>query len=199
MSRFEDRLLTYLVSEHGAVLRAADVPAPRHEPRQHWTQRWRISAAVAGLAVAAAILVTSLTLPGGSSTPAYAVEVQTDGAVVLTLDEIVGAAAANAQLAKLGVRATVARVEQGCTEKGVVDRSYTAISIMQDMLHRSHSGGQIQGKAQWIITPSAIPAGDTLGLFAQQSEGTTQAVGYGFALYRGAAPQCTAPGDFHLN
>lgn len=195
MSRFEDRLLVHLIDNHGARLAQAD-PAP--QPRQpHGRRGGRLAAAAAAAAAALALAagVVAATLSSGGSTPAYAVEVHSDGTVVLTLDEIVGVEGANAQLSKLDVKATIARVEAGCTQTGVIDHSRGGAAAIHNIVQPSHTG---ETGVRWTINPAAIPPGDTLSLSAQRLEGSTSNLAaYRIALYQGAAPSCTRPGTFY--
>jgi hypothetical protein len=118
MFSFEDRLWSELAQEHGEPLAIAGSrlrSRPRRPPRA--------SLAVGGAVMAAAILVAALSLTASTSTtPAYAVNVNPDGSVRLTLTSVIGVRGANATLAKLGVRARVAQIEAGRTQPGEIDR-----------------------------------------------------------------------------
>ncbi|MFI7278387.1 hypothetical protein [Streptomyces sp. NPDC049879] len=78
-STFEDRLLTELQRE--AHLATAENPAPA--PRARRT-RLRIAT---GLAATAAIAGSTLAFPGGTTSPAYAVEQDDEGRVTLVMTE----------------------------------------------------------------------------------------------------------------
>ncbi|HSZ03835.1 MAG TPA: hypothetical protein VK778_01395 [Solirubrobacteraceae bacterium] len=111
------------------------------------------------------------------------------------MDEIIGVDRANAQLVKLGVKATIARVEAGCTQTGVIDHSQGDAEAIHNIVQPSHTG---EPGAGWTINPAAIPSGDTLSLSAQRPEGSTRNLAaYRIALYQGAAPSCTRPGTFY--
>ena len=198
VSPFEDRLLDYLVQEHGKSLADDGSPQSRSATSLNKT-RLALGGAAAGIALAlACVLVISGGLGGGDTPAAFAIEGNPDGTVVLTLKEIIGVGGANAQLANLGVKAAIEPIEAGCTAAGVVDRTYGALAIVQDMVHPASVGGVASGEKRWLIFPSAIPPGDTLGLIAQRSEqGPAATAAYSFRLYRGLAPSCSPPGTFY--
>lgn len=215
MSSFEDRLWSELVREHGQTLASADPPrparpwrsssGPRRSPRSPGWPRPRRSprgllAAVA-IALAAAVAVGALALTANTTAPAYAVVVNRDGSVTLTIDELIGVRAANARLSELGVRARVAIVEPGCTARGVrvrfpprrnpngLPEPWIAGMIRPE---KSHPGF---GGLGMVIRPAGIPRGDTLLLTARWLNSThagtpVHAVGLSFGLYRGPAPSC---------
>lgn len=111
MSKLEDRLWSDLLGEPEADRAlAATQPAGRRKPAR------RAPLAVGGLVFVGGLLAAALMLTGGSSTtPAYAVALNPDGSVTLTLNEVLGVAGANEGLEKLGVRVRIARPEAGCT------------------------------------------------------------------------------------
>jgi hypothetical protein len=192
MSSFEDRLWSELVREHGDALTVAGGIA-RRSPRARRAsgprRSWRVPV------VAGALVLTASTTP-----LAYAVVVNRDGSVTLTIDELIGVSAANARLAELGVRAKVAIVKAGCTASGVRARfplrrgggrsePWIAGMIRPE---KSHPGF---GGVGMVIRPGWIPRGDTLLLRARWLDGThagapLPAVGLTFGLYRGQAPAC---------
>lgn len=185
MSRFEDRLWSELVREQGTELAGREAPPRHRRPR-------RAPLAAGGLVLTGAIIAAALTLSAGSGPQAaYAVTENADGSVTLTLDETIGVFAANAELARLGVRVKVRRIEPGCTAVGVPDRSHLT-QVMRSVQMRKLANGFAH--IEWIINPSAIPPGDTLGLSAQRAEGSPiPAVATGIELYRGPAPDCVRP------
>lgn len=189
MSRFEDRLLAHLIDAHATEL-GQEGPRAARGTRRRRGAVLSLAAACAAL-VAAVIATLAVVLTSGGGTPAYAVEAQSGGTVVLTLNEMVGVEGANAQLSKLGVRAVIARVDPACQETGVVDRSHGAVHGIVQLDPDDATG------AQWVIDAAAIPAGDVLGLSAQQPEGDSHVVAYAINLYRGHAPACTRPGTFY--
>jgi hypothetical protein len=151
--------------------------------------------------LAAAVAVGALALTANTTAPAYAVVVNRDGSVTLTIDELIGVRAANARLSELGVRARVAIVEPGCTARGVrvrfpprrnpngLPEPWIAGMIRPE---KSHPGF---GGLGMVIRPAGIPRGDTLLLTARWLNSThagtpVHAVGLSFGLYRGPAPSC---------
>ncbi len=188
MSKFEDRLWSELVREHGAELAGGEAPLRRRRLRG-------APLAAGGLlfigALGAAALI--LTASGGPQA-AFAVTENPDGSVTLTIDEIIGVSAANAELAKLGVRVRVRRVERGCTAVGVPDGSHRA-QVMKTVQMSKLANGFAH--IEWIINPRAIPPGDTLGLSAQRVQhGSVHAAATGIELYRGPAPVCVGPLEY---
>src|ERR1039458_5871764 len=112
MSKIEDRLWTDLLGEPEADRAlAARQPSGRRKPAR------RAPLAVGGLVLVGALLAAVLMLTGGgtSTIPAYAVALNPNGSVTLTLNEVLGVKGANEALERLGVRVRIARVEAGCT------------------------------------------------------------------------------------
>lgn len=87
-------------------------------PSADHRRSWRAPLAGGGIALTGAIVAAALTVTAGTSPPAYALQVNTNGSVTLTINELIGINGANAQLAKLGVRARVAKLEAHCTARG---------------------------------------------------------------------------------
>jgi hypothetical protein len=161
---------------------------------------------IGGLAIAAGSAAVILSLTAASTpvtTAAYAVTRNADGSVTLTLKEVIGVSGANEQLARLGVRAQIAKIERGCTESGTeVQMSH---SQQEAMIESEQSAPGLTGLG-WVIHPSAIPAGDTVLISAQlENEGRPlgpplggkliYAVGSGIGLYKGTPPSCQVPGE----
>ncbi len=165
-------------------------PQPKALPRHRRSRRAPLAAG--GLILTGAIIAVTLTLTAGSGPQAaYAVSENADGSVTLTLDETIGVFAANAELARLGVRVRVRRVEPGCTAVGVPDRAHRA-QVMRSVQMRKLANGFAH--IEWVINPSSIPPGDTLGLSAQRAEGgPIPAATTSMELYRGPAPGCVRP------
>jgi hypothetical protein len=205
MSSFEDRLWSELVREHGDALTVAG-GAARRSPRARRASRprrsWRVLLAAGAVALTATVVAGALVLTASTTPPAYAVVVNRDGSVTLTIDELIGVSAANARLAELGVRARVAIIEAGCTARGVRARfplrrgrggrsePWIAGMIRPE---KSHTGF---GGVGMVIRPGGIPPGETLLLTVRRDDGrdATGAPAPGVAmtmgLYRGAAPAC---------
>ncbi len=215
MSSFEERLWSELVREHGQTLANADPrrssrsrrssSGPRRSPRSPGWPRFlrsrRGSLAAVAAALTAAVAVCVLALTANTPAPAYAVVVNRDGSVTLTIDELIGVRAANARLAELGVRARVAVIEAGCTARGVrlrfpprrnrngLPEPWIAGMIRPEKWHPGFSG------LGMVIRPAGIPRGDTLLLTARWLNSThagtpVHAVGLSFGLYRGMAQSC---------
>jgi hypothetical protein len=173
----------------------------------------------AGVALAlAAGLLAAFALSGGTATPAYAVVLNSDGSVTLTLNQLLGARAADERLASLGVKVTVLTREQGCTSTGI--RAPDAISplssgalgrerrsvesillgqgalIERSTLPRAHTG--FRGLTL-RIDPTMIPPEDTLVITARlldgpSGDGHSHAIGMSAGLYRDPAPTCLTLG-----
>jgi hypothetical protein len=144
----------------------------------------QLAATLAALAATVAV-VAILSTTGTTPSAAYAVTQNPDGTITVTLGELTGVTGANAQLAKLGVRAKVVPVQAGCTARG------ESLSGIPPSLSMSIAHVQGQGLA---IRPDLIPSGDTLVLIAKQ---VGASVGLSYGLYRGAAPACIAVGEDH--
>lgn len=139
-------------------------------------RRWA-PVALGGLASGIGALVVSVMLSAGTSSPAYAVTEQSDGTITVTLSELVGVTGANQELAKLGVKATVTKVEPGCTATVATVPLPAGLGVK---LAHPEPGGL-------TIHPTEIPPGDSLLLTAQQ---LGAGVGLSVGLYRGPAPSC---------
>ncbi len=202
MSSFEDRLWSELVREHGETLALAGA---RRSPRPR--RSWRAPLAAGGVVLTAAIVAGALLLTASTSPPAYAVVVNPDGSVTLTIDELIGVKAANAQLARLGVRVRVAVVEAGCAAKGVHARfpALLPFGMQREPVEERRMVRPVKtrpgfGGIGMVIRPGAIPPGDTLLLTARRlstgrhAGAPVHAVGLTMGLYRGPAPACVPRG-----
>jgi hypothetical protein len=187
MTAFEDALWAELVSDHGAELLGI---GPRARARAR--SSWRLPMAAGGTALIVAVVVAGLTVTAGTSPPAYALVVNPNGSVTLTINELIGVTGANAQLARLGVRARVAQLEAHCSGRGHFIRvplHPPPLPVEPQKLRNGLSG------LRMVINPSTIPPEDTLLLTARLIRGTHngspfQAVGMSMGLYRGAVPAC---------
>lgn len=195
MSRFEDRLLSELLEQHGALL--ADAPARPLPAMPAARLRLRVPiprllpAGALGLAVAALVAALVIGLSsggGGGGTPAYAVVRNGDGTVTVTVNELLGIEGANEELKTLGVPAVVVRSEEGCsTSPG----QYKAAPVSAELSHQIASGSGSGGASSVVIDPAAIPEGDTvaIGVRALETPGEP-AAGLEIGIYEGAAPPC---------
>ena len=103
MTKFTDNLWRDLVREHGPTLAHADRPKPGRAPL---LRRPRVLAAsTLGLAGAATALM--LALGPASSTPAFAVTTNSDGSVLVTINENSALPQANAKLIAMGIHEQV--------------------------------------------------------------------------------------------
>ena len=99
MTKFTDNLWRDLVREHGPTLALADRPEPGRAPL---LRRLRVLAgSTLGLAGVGAAL--GLALGAASSTPAYAVTTNSDGSVLVTINQNSALPQANAKLTALGI------------------------------------------------------------------------------------------------
>jgi hypothetical protein len=187
VTAFEDALWAELVNDHGAKLLGT---GPRTRARQRRSRRLPVAAG--GIALIGAIVVAGLTVTATTSPPAYALVVNPNGSVTLTINELIGITGANAQLAKLGVRARVAKLEPHCSERGHFIRvpfDPPRLPVEPEKVRNGFSG------LRMVIHPSTIPPEDTLLLTARLIRGTHdgspfQALGMSMGLYRGAVPAC---------
>ncbi|HTU80257.1 MAG TPA: hypothetical protein VMF09_16020 [Solirubrobacteraceae bacterium] len=189
MSRFEDDLWQLLVREHAAGAVRAAGPGRAADRR-----RRVLTVAAAALSIAAVTAALALLLSAGGSPPAaYAVTQNPDGSVTLTLDQLIGVRPADEELAKLGVRAVVRKLQAGCREVGTLVR-LTHPGAIFEMVETARAGNGLGG-LRWIIHPAAIPRGDTLALSVQvDPHGRVPAVGGSIGLFRGRAPGCSRSG-----
>jgi hypothetical protein len=184
MSKFEDRLWSELVLDHGPQLAAM----PRMEIPSH-SRRGPI--AVGAVALAGALAAVALTATTGPSpSDAYSVSQSSNGSVNITIRELSGVSGANAQLARLHVRVRVATVEANCSATGeIAPISPPPIlpPIVSDLVH--HEG------ESFVVRPDLVPRGDFLVISARE---LGQNVGLSYAFYRGSAPPCVRPGDSNV-
>jgi hypothetical protein len=192
MSGFDEELWEMLSREHGA----GNVRAAR-PPRLAAHRRRALPLAAGAVALAAATAAAVALLSAGSAPPAaYALTQNSNGTVTLTLDQVLGVKPANEALARLGVRAVVARIEAGCHEIGRPVRPPRAGRIAA-AVEPEKTGEGLAGLS-WVIHPSAIPAGDTLRLAVQVDPySRIPALGATMGLFRGKAPSCSRPGMFY--
>jgi hypothetical protein len=189
MSKIEDRLWIDLLGQPEADRAlAARQPSGGRKPAR------RTPLAVGGLVLVGALLAAVLMLTGGTSTtPAYAVALNPDGSVTLTLNEVLGVKGANQALKRLGVRVRIARIVAGCTATaepihGSGEPTYEQLRGMVEPLRT--------GEGAWIIHPDKIPQGDTILITAQLGKPvifhgkTVTGVGSSIGLYHGTPPTC---------
>jgi hypothetical protein len=153
----------------------------------------------------AAAVAGALTFTASTSPPAYAVVVNPNGSVTLTINELIGVSGANAQLARLGVRARVARIEPHCAAHNHFIRVrfpiHADMPVVPELLR--HGRGPF-GRLRMIIHPGEIPRGDTLLMTVRPVDVTithavernldgthSKALATTEGLYRGPAPVCS--------
>lgn len=175
MGRFEDRLISDLMGEHGPALAAVDRPEPtRRSHRPMWM--------VAGALSVAAAAAVGFTLAGGGAGAAQAVTMNPNGTVTVTLKDLSQADEANVELAKLGVPIRVVDMDKlHCPGEGLVHDT------------SDHRATRVHVDENYSITVSAndVPKGDTLILTAiQRPPSRTSAVELGMQVIQGSTPVC---------
>jgi hypothetical protein len=172
MATFEDQLWTDLLGEHGTELAGAS----RSATRRSRTKPILVTAGTFGVVGVATAVALTLTATAGP--PAYAVTTNPDGTVSVTINQIVGVSGANAELARLHVRARAVPENDDCTA-----------NPPQQVPTNVFGGGALRGQPVDGVTivPDAIPAGDTLMLVAKTSgnSGVLAAI-----MVRGPVPSC---------
>ncbi len=201
MSRFEDRLWTELVEQHGALLAEAPshatvsqdelaTPAVPARTRVRERRRRLLPLAAIGLAIAATLTAIVIGLSsGGPGNAAYAVVSKPDGTVSITIRELAGVHGADAKLASLGVPVRAVRSSSACpTRPGQYKRAH----LTPEQARRISTLSGPAGSASVLITPSAIPSGDTVVIGARSlgSGPGGEAVGLDTVVYEGATPPC---------
>lgn len=193
MSSFEERLWSELAFKHGEPLAST---IDRTRPTRRQMARRNLAAGGAALA-AAGIVAATLALSTGSTTPAYAIVVNHDGSVTLTLNQLLGTKDANARLANLGVRVRIIMRERGCSAKRELAPLGTELLgeggplrlIGHPQTHTAFGGLAV------LIHPNMIPPGDTVVITARlighrNGDGTSHAIGMSAGLYRTPPPTC---------
>jgi hypothetical protein len=175
MPSFEDQLWSDLLREHGDDLAGAH----RTSARPAQIRPLLLAAGAFGVVGAATAVLLALSATGG--TPAYAVISNPDGTVTVTISEIAGIRGANAELARMHVRARAVPMTDDC-----------AATVTPQPVDGS-AAGQLRTSSPdgLTIVPNRIPAGATLMLVARETGSGTVAVGA--RLVRGAVPSCVGP------
>jgi hypothetical protein len=178
MGKFEDRLWTELVREHGRDLAQIAKPPRRSARRPRSRLLLGTTVGLAGLGTALALVLSA-----ASSSPAFAVTRNPDGTVTVWVTRVGGILGANARLAELGVHARAVQVTAGCTPARA---NWIARNAK---VQRVLTPGRMQAlivKARF--DPKRIPAGHTLVLAAARA-GLAPSVAP-VHLVRGPAPGC---------
>ncbi len=178
MGKFEDRLWTELVREHGRDLAQIRKPPRRSGRRPRPRLLLGTTVGLAGVGTALALVLSA-----ASSSPAFAVTRNPDGTVTVWVARVGGIAGANARLAELGVHARAVQVTAGCTPARA---NWIARNAK---VQRVVTPGRMQKlivKARF--DPKQIPVGHTLVLAAARA-GLAARVAP-IHLVRGPAPGC---------
>ena len=189
MGKIEDTLWADLKREPVADLTLAIRQPP---PKLHRLPQASLAAG-GGLALIGAILAVLLMTAGTHTTPAYAVTLNGDGSVTLTLNELLGVSGANEELSKLDIPVVVAKVEPGCAATGEVVES---ASLQQHDIVEVKRVANGFGGLRWDIHPSAIPPGDTVqvsALYTYNDKPQPVGVAGAWGIFRGRAPTCRPP------
>lgn len=208
MSSFEERLWSELARDHGEPLASA---LGRRRPTRRPPTRAVLVLGGGAIALAAAAVATFV-LTASTTAPAYAVVINRDGSVTLTLNELLGTRAANARLASLGIRVRIVAREAGCTAKAELAplgigalaqrterRNVESIlaaegALLQQVARPRAHNTAFDGLAV-RIHPDVIPRGDTVVITARLIDNrtgarTSHAIGMSAGLYRNPAPSC---------
>jgi hypothetical protein len=184
MTRFEDRLLGQLMTEHGHQLRAAVRPAPSRSRvrRPAW-----LAAAAAG--TAAAVTAAVMTLGSAPASAAYAVTGHAGGAVTVSVYRPSGVAGANAALHRLGARVVVVPVRPGCPAIGSLPRPrpapHPSVTVSTRLTRHGHRSITV------TIGKGGIPRGDTMILAFTGSRRSGTSLGAG-GIITGRVPRCVS-------
>lgn len=180
MTKFEDRLLGQLMTEHGHQLRAEQQPAPaRRVRRPVWLAAGTVGAAAAATGAA-------LALGSAPAMAAYAVSGH-PGAVTVSVYRASGVAGANAALRKMRARVVVVPVRPGCPPIGSLPRPHPAP-------HPSVSTGTGVRDGHRFVSvkiKGGIPRGDTMILAFSGSPRSGGSVGAG-GIITGPVPRCVS-------
>jgi hypothetical protein len=174
---FEDRLWRDLVRDHGGHLATLRRPGST-------TRNKRPLLLGGAVSVAGAATVGALVLSATTSTPAYAVSSNSDGTITVTIHDIAGVAGANAQLARLGVRARAVPAVANCP---------TAVSRVPEYEWAGKAWRPAPASFAVTLTPSEIPSGETLVLAAREI--SHDHVELGVMMVHGQAPGCSDQAD----
>jgi hypothetical protein len=184
MSRFEDRLWSELVEQHGALLAGQPALGPRPVATRLPLRRPLATIAIAAAAVVAAVVI-GLSTGGSGPAPAYAVTKNPDGTVNVTIDELAAAPSASNALTAMGLPIRAAAVEEACHTD---QRRYRMIPEPQANPQPIFTPFLSAGVNGVRIDPARIPPGDTLLLGVREAAPRT--ILLEVSLYRGAAPSC---------
>jgi hypothetical protein len=182
MTKFEDRLLGQLMTDHGHHLRAVPRPAParRRVRRPVW---------LATGAVGAAAAVTAAVMALGSA-PAYAAYsvTQHHGTVTVTVNRPSGVAGANTALRAIRARVRVVPVRPGCPAIGSLPRPRPAPHLGVWVETRVSKSGH---RSVSVKLRGGIPKGDTMILAFSGQPGSGTSLGAG-GIITGRVPRCVS-------
>jgi hypothetical protein len=192
MTKFEDQLLSDLMTEHGAQLRqlpqpgsgpAAGTSRARRRLRAVRRPGWLVTAA-AGLAAA----VTAAVMMLGGAAPAYAVSRGADGTVQVSVSQPAGVAGANAALQRLHARVRVVPVRPGCPSISSLPHPHMVHHLGISVGAGTPRGGH-RAVTVKVWGEGGIPAGATLLLAFSTHGGTNLGVG---GWITGPVPSCVS-------
>lgn len=181
--QFEQRLWADLVRDHGTKL----ATMPQRATTKRNAQPWLLVGAALGIAGT----VTALALALTATTPAaYAVTSNPNGTVTVTIRELVGITGANAELARLGVRARVIPLTPGCLGSAAsVPNSNRTKKVLREP--PSHASGPVipDGFSAVTLRPNEVPTGDTLVIAAREVDSHVQVT---IRMVQDPAPTCSS-------
>jgi hypothetical protein len=185
MSRFENRLWSEIVEQHGALLSQPALTLPARAATSRARAGRRLSLAGVAASFAAVIVsVVLLTTSGSGPAPAYAITQNSDGTVTITVREVVAVPEVDEKLEALGLPIRAVEVKPECT----------ATSTGRPLPNPNHQplfGHFFSKEGTGLrIDPRVIPRGDTLVIAATEP---SPGVFFGKAgLWEGPVPSCLA-------
>jgi hypothetical protein len=187
MTKFEDRLLGQLMTEHGHHLRAMERPAPaRRRARVRVRRPVWLATGAAGVVAAATAAV--MALGSAPAMAAYSVT-QHDGTVSVSVYRASGVPAANAALHRIHARVVVVPVRPGCPPIGSLPRPHPAPHPAMSVGARAGKNGHRSVTVK--VGKGGIPKGDTLILAFTGNPRAGGSVGGG-GIITGPAPRCVS-------
>ena len=185
MTKFEDRLLGQLMTEHGHHLRAMERPAPARRRARVRRPVW-LATGAAGVGAAAPAAV--MALGSAPAMAAYSVT-QHDGTVSVSVYRASGVPGANAALHRIHARVVVVPVRPGCPPIGSLPRPHPAphpaMSVGAGAGPNGHRSVTVK------VGKGGIPKGDTLILAFTGNPRAGGSVGGG-GIITGPAPSCVS-------
>jgi hypothetical protein len=172
MTKFEDRLFTELMHEHGAEL---SPPRAGRKTRTVWLS--------GGVLAAAGASTAGLVMFGSGAAPAFAVTQNSNGTATIALHDTSGIAGANAKLHSLGDNVIIVPVQPGCAPISSLPRP-------PGSGHVSGSGSANVQTGAITVNVTGLPAGDIVVVAASHTGNTYQLA---TIVTTPPAPSCVAP------